>query len=203
MAHPACPHCHYTHPLGQICPHQLIQIPLGIKDSDRGLGCLIIRYDTTNHDLKRDIMMRYNSGTGNWTRAARLYTMSDRLYTVSTVARCIMDFNVCTPNAKLWDQKTSSHGYVLLDSRFSSRSANIIHWYTSSGSPSGDTLYVEKKFSSRFRWLVAAIVTLLAIGGGVFVYLRGYDSSTQNWLALAAIIAAVILFLLSPYWWRW
>ena len=104
--------------------------------------------------------------------------------------------------AKVRDQKSPSQDYVLLDARFPSRSANIVHWYTSLGVPSEHTLCVETKFSSRYKWLVGAIVTLLAIGGGIYVYFKGHDSSTQCWLALIAIVAALIFFLLGPCLWR-
>lgn len=90
-------------------------------------------------------------------------------------------------------------GYEVVEARLPSRSADILHWYLSSGNPSGNTLYIDEKFCvSCFRWLVGALATALVVGGGVFVYFRGYDSATQNWLGLAAIVIAVVLVGLVP-----
>jgi hypothetical protein len=90
-------------------------------------------------------------------------------------------------------------GYEVLEARLPSRSADILDWYLSSGNPSANTIYIEEKFCvSCFRWLVGALATALVVGGGVFVYFRGYDSATQNWLGLAAIVIAVVLVGLVP-----
>ena len=85
-------------------------------------------------------------------------------------------------------------GYEVLEARLPSRSADILDWYLSSGYPSASTIYIEEKFCvSYFRWLVGALATALVVGGGILVYFRGYDSATQNWLGLAAIVIAVVL----------
>ena len=90
-------------------------------------------------------------------------------------------------------------GYEVLEARLPSRSADILHWYLSSGSPSAHTLYIEERFCvSCFRWLVGALATALVVGGAFFVYFKGYVASTQNWLGLAAIVVAVVLVGLIP-----
>jgi hypothetical protein len=83
MANAVCTRCRYIHPLGQICPKQLFQVRLGLKDSGKSFGSIIIKYNTTNEELKEALNDCYRRRIHAWTRSTRMYSISGELYTVS------------------------------------------------------------------------------------------------------------------------
>jgi hypothetical protein len=189
MSQGDCSRCHYPHRSGQICPEQLFEIPLCIKESDRWLGHLVLRYNTPDNDLNQQIAGCYRRDAKSQKFPFKFNILSDQLYIAS--GRFQPTSKIV---ANLGRQKTTTSGYDILEARLSTRSADILHWYCSSGVPSAQTLYIEEVFSrSRFGWCLAALGLFVTVGGGIFVYLRGSDSSTQNWLALGAIILVLVL----------
>ena len=91
-----CSRCHYPHPSGQICPHQLFEIPLCIKESDRWLGHLIIRYNTPDTVLSQQIADCYRRDAKSQKWTIKFHILSDRLYVAS--ADCQYFINWCLPS---------------------------------------------------------------------------------------------------------
>jgi hypothetical protein len=83
MSSLVCSHCKYIHSAAQICPKQYFQIPIGLKDSGRNFGCIVIRYDTTDDELLCSITRRYGKELSGWTILTRIYRVSSKLYVVS------------------------------------------------------------------------------------------------------------------------
>jgi len=83
MSSGSCVHCRYIHTPSQICPKRYFQIPLGLKDSEKNFGCIIVRYDTTNNELNSAIAEQYRRVVSRWTDRTRVYRLSTKLYIVS------------------------------------------------------------------------------------------------------------------------
>lgn len=55
-------------------------------------------------------------------------------------------------------------------------------------------IYMDETLcQKRFGLFVAAILAVPLVGGSTFVALRGSEPPTQNWLALAGIVFAIII----------
>jgi len=83
MLGPACTKCGYVHPAPQVCPKRLFQVRLGLKDSGKSFGCIIINYDTKDDQFNKTLSKQYGKYVGVWTRTTRVYCISWDLYTVS------------------------------------------------------------------------------------------------------------------------
>jgi hypothetical protein len=98
------------------------------------------------------------------------------------------------------DQKPSPSNYDLLESKYASRSVDLIQWWTESENNMADyNIYMEEEFSStRFVCVLLALLVTVGVGGGVYTSFKGSETPTQSWLSLTAILSSIILVGLAP-----
>ena len=97
-------------------------------------------------------------------------------------------------------KKPSASSYDILESKYGSRSADLIQWWTENEDSVTDLkIYMEEEFSAiRFVSVLVLLLIIVGLGGSLYISKTSSEPSNKSWLSLTTILLSVILFGLSP-----
>lgn len=194
MARTRCDICHTWHSSNvsnQVCPAKKFEITLRFKEDHNIVGRLVISAQMEDEVVFKQMKRLYDRRVSRWKRYTRFLVLSKRLFVVSWM----LGLSHMWATISIFDcgyQKSSGSDYDLVTGVRGTRSLAIID--ARQRFPMDCHLYMEEEVSSS-RCLYTALMFMLSavFGPGTYVVLKPDAPSTQNWIALTALLYLVIL----------